>query len=340
MLTWSGVAFCGEIHEAARAGDVEKVKALLKANPDLIRLKDSNESTPLTWAVLGGQIDVVAVLLEQGADIDESGALHAAANRGQKEIAKLLLDRKANPNAKDRNGMTPLGWAAIRGDEIIAELLLAKGADVSAKDRQGNSPIFWAGTNGQTKVAKLLLAHKANPDEGLWGAASGANPEVIEMLLEGNANIHMRGDGGKTLLHRAASSPRDSRVVVEALLKHKADIEAKDDLGETPLHKAAFLINADISTALLANKADPNTKNKDGATPLHLASGDGFWRYNAMPDVKPRASRSQKAIVELLVKNGADPNLIDNKGKAPLDWALKSDNKDIAEFLRQHGAKE
>ena len=41
-LVWSSLAFCGEIHDAAKDGDLEKVKALLKDNPDLVNSKDNN----------------------------------------------------------------------------------------------------------------------------------------------------------------------------------------------------------------------------------------------------------------------------------------------------------
>ena len=49
-LVWSCLAFCGEIHDAAEDGDLEKVKALLKANPDLVNSKDTNGMTPLHFA--------------------------------------------------------------------------------------------------------------------------------------------------------------------------------------------------------------------------------------------------------------------------------------------------
>ena len=46
-LAWSSLAFCGEIHDAAKDGDLEKVKALLKDNPDLVFSKDNDGATPL-----------------------------------------------------------------------------------------------------------------------------------------------------------------------------------------------------------------------------------------------------------------------------------------------------
>jgi len=65
-LTWNSLAFCGEIHEAAAAGDLEKVKALLKADPDLISNKDTYGLTPLPCAALKGHKDVAELLRQHG----------------------------------------------------------------------------------------------------------------------------------------------------------------------------------------------------------------------------------------------------------------------------------
>jgi ankyrin repeat protein len=80
-------AFGGEIHNAAKSGDLEKVKALLKDNPDLVSSKEDNGETPLHWSAL----------------------------MGHKDVAELLLANKAKVNDKASNGLTPLHWAAGAG---------------------------------------------------------------------------------------------------------------------------------------------------------------------------------------------------------------------------------
>jgi 26S proteasome non-ATPase regulatory subunit 10 len=62
-LTWSNLAFCDEIHDAAQDGDLAKVQALLRQNPSLISSKDNNGATPLHMAASGGHKDIVNVLL-------------------------------------------------------------------------------------------------------------------------------------------------------------------------------------------------------------------------------------------------------------------------------------
>jgi hypothetical protein len=63
MLAWSIPAFCGEIHDAVKAGDLAKVKSMLKTNPDLISNRDQYDRMPLHWAAYKGHKDVVELLL-------------------------------------------------------------------------------------------------------------------------------------------------------------------------------------------------------------------------------------------------------------------------------------
>jgi hypothetical protein len=89
----------GGIQEAARQGDLDKVKALVKGNPDLVSSKDSIGFTPL----------------------------HCAAANGYKEMAEFLLANNADVNARDDDGETPLHFAADLGHKDLAEMLRRHG---------------------------------------------------------------------------------------------------------------------------------------------------------------------------------------------------------------------
>jgi hypothetical protein len=133
-LAWSSPAFSGKIHDAARHGDLEKVKALLKHNPRLVFSKDYGGATPL----------------------------HLAAMEGHKDVAELLLANKAEVNARAHKlvtGETPLNWAAVYGHKDVAELLLANGADVNARDGLGMTPLSHAEAFNHKDVAELLRQH-------------------------------------------------------------------------------------------------------------------------------------------------------------------------------------
>ena len=157
-LVWSRLAFCGEIHDAANKGDLEKVKVLLNANPDLVNSKDRGGEVPLHWAIEKGNKEVVELLITCKADVNaknERGEtpLHWAVHSGRTEMVELLLANKADVNAQDSNGWTPLYAAAFIGRKEIVELLLANGADVNAKANGGWTPMRGAASNYGMGVA-------------------------------------------------------------------------------------------------------------------------------------------------------------------------------------------
>jgi hypothetical protein len=131
MLAAGMPAFCGPIHDAARAGDLDKVKSLVKQSPDLVSSKDEKfGQTPL----------------------------HIAAFNDKKDVAEFLLANKADVNAKASNGSTPLHLAAGKGNKDIVELLLANNADINALDNEGWSATHSAVLFHQKEIADLLIA--------------------------------------------------------------------------------------------------------------------------------------------------------------------------------------
>lgn len=189
-------ALGGEIHDAARNGNLDKVQELLKNDPALVS-KRSEGSTPLHFAAGYGHMDIAKLLLASGADVnakDSAGEtpLHWAGRR--ENIVELLLLHRADPNAKDHDGNTPLHTAAANGRKELAKLLLAHGADVNAKDKDGNTPLQLAAMCRHWDVTKILLAHGANPGAN-WPAnlRSGAahdGPTAAEQTAT------LKGGGG------------------------------------------------------------------------------------------------------------------------------------------------
>lgn len=133
VLAAATAGFCGPIHEAARAGDLAKVEALVKAHPELVSAKDEQYGqTPLQIAVFNGHKDVAEYLLANKADVNAkakngSTALHLAAAKGDKEIVELLLAHDAQVNALDNDGWSPMHSAVFWHQKETADLLGAKG---------------------------------------------------------------------------------------------------------------------------------------------------------------------------------------------------------------------
>jgi ankyrin repeat protein len=205
-LAWSIPAFCGEIHDAAKAGDLAKVKALLKEKPELVSGKNDDGWTPLQVAASYGNKDVAVLLLAKGAAVNANinynnpatiplssvTPLHMAAEKGHKAVVELLLAHGAAVNAKDIGGWMPLHMAAEKGHNAVVELLLAHGVEVNAKDNVGVMPLHLAAEKGHKDVVELLLANKAdvNAKDNLVGwtplhyATAGGHKDVVELLRQ------------------------------------------------------------------------------------------------------------------------------------------------------------
>jgi len=120
--------------KAAKSGDVATVRALLAGDPGLLRARDADASTPLHYAVWKGHRELVAYLLEAGADVEAS-------------------------NENEHWGTTPLHAAAHANQAVIAEMLLAHGADPAALDAHGRTPLQHTEFHRATAAAKVLRKH-------------------------------------------------------------------------------------------------------------------------------------------------------------------------------------
>jgi len=125
-----------------------------------------------------GDVETVRGLLDQGADVNESGwganPLELAAYEGQTEVVRLLLDRGADINRVEGDEVpTPLSAAAKNNKLEVVRVLVERGADVNLHREGYPSPLWWATENGNADIVEFLLKHGAEPGLKAWAQGHG-----------------------------------------------------------------------------------------------------------------------------------------------------------------------
>jgi ankyrin repeat protein len=292
------------LYDAIRNDNTAEIQKLIKnSGPDT---RDRRGTTPLMYAAAAGSFETIKMLVEAGAEV----------------------------NAKNDFDITALMWCAT--DEPKVRLLLGKGADPNARSKQGRTPLLIAsGTEGTSGIVKLLLdkgaslkSADANPVTTPLTAAAAANDsQTVRLLLEHGAESG--GPGGAFALMAAAG--HGNTGMIGMLLARGAPVNAVSPpvnetvkngnlaLGSfTPLILAAAYGGPDAAKLLLDHKADVNARDVRGMTPLMLAL--------ALDHPDPR-------VVRLLLERGADPNIKSKDGETAIDWAGKFNHPEIMKAL-------
>ncbi|KAL6825975.1 ankyrin repeat-containing domain protein [Trichoderma sp. SZMC 28015] len=225
--------------------------------------------------------------------------------------------------------MTGLHLAAYFGITESVKALLEEARDVDAKDDDGLTPLSWSARNGYDDVVKLLLAV----------------PSV---------NVNSRGVFlGDTPLSLAARNGHEA-VVKLLLAMPSIDVNSKDPWHGTPLFGAACNGHDAVVQLLLSAGADPNLGDGN-RTPLSQAAEEGHEAVVRlllnMPATKiyinskthdmllhKAVYRRHVAVVKLLLAAGAEPDLVDGIGTAPLMFAAEKGDTSLVEILLAAGA--
>ena len=140
---------------------------VLYQNGSSVKVFGNDTETPLHGLALNGDLEMVQVFLEYGVDVDcpnrNGSTLLDYASRGSRRndryrVARLLIERGADPNTRGYGGFTPLHWASEAGRIETARLLIEHGANVEAKNNRGKTPLDVAQGDEMTKLLLELSA--------------------------------------------------------------------------------------------------------------------------------------------------------------------------------------
>jgi len=346
---------------AAREGKLDVVRSLLKAGADP-KHRDVRDWTPLMFGIMSEQTDLIQALLNAGADPNvrewETGrtSMHHAVERGIPEIIALLLENGADPDA-GYNGVyppSPLLLAISESKLEIADLLVRGGANPNYSDGGNYSDdeiprtaLDWARYQSAEKLEELIRNAGGLSQEELDSAYSSmleatGNNDAATLRTYMNRGIDPRveivgEEATQRLLVTAAYY--GSQECMQALLEYEKpfsewDIataytmvvdDDHDEMAEYLLERyggqiaASAINNSDVElleTVVAASSDVLKYRTAEEKTLLHSAVelGDSY-------------------AVDVLLSNGADPEATDRWGETPLFTAIRNDDGELIEML-------
>lgn len=323
------------IKKAARNGDVECVKILLRYGAD-IEVKDSSGWRPLHTAAFSGECAMVQFLIKNGACVTASShhgeqpiliATEGSRNSADTiEIIQSLIDAGATVHCPDELGIQPIYLASMSRDHTdVIRFLVSRGADIEAGTSDVDEPwrpLHAACRRNHVGNVRALLALGAKTDRGnapqspLEVAMTHHSASAAEALLEHGVDLICQTRNGGRAFHLLANS---------------------DDLLLPP-HVVADVSSTKSTFELLLQfnyQMDIHAKDEDGDNALHqVARNSSLFRWARL------SVKVMLEIASLLISNGADYNILNRNEEAPLYLSVMlRDGGQLSNLLIESGAR-
>ncbi|KAK5723175.1 hypothetical protein LTR17_013895 [Elasticomyces elasticus] len=266
---------------AAEKGYVAMLGLLVARNGN-VNIADNKGKSPLSYAVEHSRSGTVQWLLEHDARVGTwavSSDLALAAQNDDEAMVRLLLEY----------GATIEGSRALHVSvsERMVELLLDVGADANEVYKYFGSPIYSAARRGRKAIVRLLIKNLANVNlmspmgSALWGASSVGSEGTVRLLLENSADVNAYTEHHGTALKVA--SEHGHVGIVSLLLDHGADVNI-GSCGFSALQMACATGHEAIVRALLAHVGNEE-RNRGYIEELRLAGNHGFIVQLLLDDI-------------------------------------------------------
>ncbi|KXZ23696.1 MULTISPECIES: ankyrin repeat domain-containing protein [Leptospira] len=341
VLFYSGEFFLTDFSEllidlfsAVKTGKTNEIQKLLNT------LK--GEATLIDW-------------LKDYRDSYGSGVLSWAVKNSDQEAIRLLLEAGAEPDETNARGETPLLSALDQSNEDLIQIFLEAGADTEKKDFAGNTPLTKAVSTGNVSIVEMVLENEySTPDleerngEGytpILLAVDLGHLEIVEYLLDQGADFLKKNSEGRTILHLTAL--HNDFEILDLFLEQeetKTILEDKDADGNTALLLASSHDSVECLEKLIQVGADILQLNASGKTGLEEAERQ---KYHHVTKILKKvlteklffaAKHGEDELCRNILQIGISPNPIDQEGNTPLHVAVIHDRISTTELLFQWNA--
>lgn len=323
------------LHYAIESDDLALVDLLFNKKNINPFVKDNTGKAPLDYAQEENKTRVLQALINNKYGPDRDSLLHLAAAVDEAQAVRYLIERGIDVNSRNALHHTPLHLAAGEGHTNIAQILVEEGgAEIDVFDARNLTPLHYAVNNKRLKAVELLIKLKANVNAVSVGQSStGLSPLHIAVSNSSYDERDLCLDIVKCLI----STPQ-------------CEVNSQDHEEQTPLHYAVDGNGINTTDVLLSRKdIDPLMKDDNGKTPFEYAVegnkqeivkalGDNRYGTNSNHLLHLAAQKGYTKVIEILIKEGEDVNVLNNKNQSPIYFAAKKKHLNIVELLLNKGA--
>lgn len=272
--------------EAATCGKKQQIEELCNIyGNNIIETCAQGGSTALHWGAFNGDLEMVKLLVQKGADINHKtdqgiSTLSISVQQGHLEVIRYLIEQGADIHAKNEDGYTAFHWSVEGGHIDVVKYFVEQGTDIGLQGINGNTPLHFSAEKGYLDCLKYLCEQGADIHaKNKWGytallaSARAGHLDCVKYLHRQGCDVNSSNKKGHTAL--LASAKNGHLDCLKYLIQQGAKINEKSKDGFTALMCAATEGYLDMVKWLVGQGADINAQNTDGDTALSLSKSKG-----------------------------------------------------------------